>query len=216
MRTLVLCDDSAHPGALTRAGLLGLGDCGLRFDWLEDPDRWSAERMAEYPLVIFSKANNRSQTDSAPWATETEGRALADHVARGNGLLVLHSGSALYDDSPSLRRLMGGVFAGHPPQCPVTVQPQPGHPLTRGSSAFTLRDEHYRMAMNDPQVDLFLRTASEHGTQPAGWTRRHGAGRVCMLTPGHNPEVWQHPAYQCILRNCLAWCGPDAGQGAAE
>ena len=87
MRTLVLCDDSAHPGSLTRDGLLGLGDCGYRFEWLEDPDQWSTERLGEYPLVIFSKANNRSRTESAPWATEADGRALAAHVARGNSLL---------------------------------------------------------------------------------------------------------------------------------
>ena len=47
MRTLVLCDDSAHPGSLTRDGLLGLGDCGYRFEWLEDPDQWSTERLGE-------------------------------------------------------------------------------------------------------------------------------------------------------------------------
>ena len=215
MRTLVLCDDSAHPGSLTRDGLLGLGDCGYRFEWLEDPDQWSTERLGEYPLVIFSKANNRSRTESAPWATEADGRALAAHVARGNSLLVLHSGTALYDDSPSLCRLMGGIFTGHPPQCPVTVEPRADHPLTRGSGAFTLKDEHYQMAMNDSAVDLFLHTTSEHGTEPAGWTRGHGEGRVCVLTPGHNPEVWQHPSYQNLLRNCLVWCREGIEQGAS-
>lgn len=218
LRALVLCDDPAHPAALTRDGLLGLGDCGLQFDWMEDPERWSTERMAEYPLVVLSKANSRSREDRAPWAGEAEGRAFADYVARGNCLLVLHSGTALYDESPTLCRLMGGIFAGHPAQCPVTVEPQPGHPLTRGSAAFTLQDEHYHMTMNDPHVDLFLRTASEHGSQPAGWTRRHGAGRVCVLTPGHNPPVWQHPSYRCVLRNCLAWCkeGVKQAQGVSS
>ena len=62
---------------------------------------------------------------------------------------------------------MGGTFAGHPAQCDVTVQPAAGHPLAAGCSPFTGHDEHYQMAMNDPDVDLFLHTASEHGT-PAG------------------------------------------------
>ena len=215
LRALALCDDTAHPATLTRDGLLGLGDCGLRFDWLEDPGQWSTARLGGYPLVILSKANNRSRTESAPWATEADGLALAAHVAGGNSLLVLHSGTALYDDAPSLCRLMGGIFTGHPPQCPVTVEPRAEHPLTSGSSAFTLKDEHYQMAMNDPGVDLFLHTTSEHGTEPAGWTRGHGAGRVCVLTPGHNPEVWQHPSYQNLLRNCLAWCREGAAQGAS-
>ena len=70
--------------------------------------------------------------------------------------------------------------------------------------------------MNDPHVDLFLHTTSQHGTEPAGWTRTHGKGRMCVLTTGHNPEVWQQPSYQSLLRNCLAWCREGAMQGASS
>ncbi len=208
MRTLVFCDDSAHPASLTRGGLAALEDCDLEFDWVEDTAEWRPESLSQYPLVIFSKANNRSQADHEPWANEETGRAFVDFVGAGNGLLVLHSGTALYDNAPSLCRLMGGIFTGHPPQCPVTVAPRADHPLAAGSEPFTLKDEHYMMEMNDPNVDLFLYTESEHGRQPAGWTRTEGEGRVCVLTPGHNLEVWRHPSYQSLLLNSLAWCSP--------
>ena len=192
-----------------------MADSGYEFDWIEDPGDWSAERMQRYQLVVFSKANNRSTTDSTPWATEQEGRAFANHVAAGNCILFLHSGTALYDDSPSLSRLMGGTFAGHPAQCDVTVQPAAGHPLAAGCTSFTGHDEHYQMAMNDPDVDLFLHTASEHGNQPGGWTRTHGKGHVCVLTPGHNLPIWLHPSYQRLLHNCLAWCAAKIDTGVA-
>ena len=208
MRTLVFCDDSAHPASLTRDGLAALGKCGLEFDWVEDPSAWRSESLDQYRLVIFSKANNRSQTDHAPWAAEETGQAFVDYVTAGNGILFLHSGTALYDNAPSICRLMGGIFTGHPPQCPVTVAPRADHPLAKDSSPFTLMDEHYMMEMNDPNVELFLDTESEHGRQPAGWTRTEGDGRVCVLTPGHNPEVWRHPSFQALLRNSLAWCNP--------
>jgi type 1 glutamine amidotransferase len=68
-----------------------------------------------------------------------------------------------------------------------------------------LRDEHYFMAMNDSRADIFLQSHSEHGVQPAGWTRTHGAGRVCVLTPGHSEEVWLHPSFQKLLSNALHW-----------
>ena len=45
-----------------------------------------------------------------------------------------------------------------------------------------------------------------HGTQPGGWTRQEGAGRVAVLTPGHNVEVWLHPSYQTLIGNALRWC----------
>ena len=211
MRTLVLCDDIAHPAALTRDGLAGLGDCGYEFVWQEDPSEWSAEGMGGYPLVIFSKANNRSHSDSTPWATGEIGSAFVSYVSQGNSILFLHSGTAGYGNALSLCHLMGGVFVGHPAQCPVTVEPRDGHPLTAGSGAFTGKDEHYQMEMNDPDVDHFLNTTSGHGTQPGGWTRTEGKGRVCVLTPGHNLEIWHHPFYQAILLNSLAWCADTTG-----
>jgi type 1 glutamine amidotransferase len=70
-----------------------------------------------------------------------------------------------------------------------------------------LKDEHYFMAMDDPGVDIFMTTCSEHGEQPAGWRRTEGPGRVAVLTPGHNLEVWLHSSYQTMILNALRWCG---------
>jgi type 1 glutamine amidotransferase len=206
MRTLVLCDDYWHPARTARAGLAPLSDAGFEFDWIENAGEWSAQRMAEYPLVVLTKANNVSSTDQRPWVTEDVEAAFLDYVRKGNGLLAVHSGSAGYQQAPVLRGLLGGVFLQHPPQCPVTVQPHEGHPLTAGSAPFTQVDEHYFMALDDARAEVFLTTTSERGVQPAGWTRSEGLGRVCLLSPGHNLEVWAHPCYQALLRNGLRWC----------
>ena len=206
MRVLVLCDDYAHPATLTKEGLGGLGISKFKFEWLEDPSQWSIGKMNEFPLTILSKANNISRSNPNPWANESIGQLFVNYVTQGNNVLFLHSGTAKYEEAPSLCKLMGGIFIGHPPQCPVTVEVEEEHPLTVGSAPFTLKDEHYQMEMNDPKVDLFLHTSSEHGRQPAGWTRTEGKGRVCVLTPGHNLNIWHHPSYQAILRNSLNWC----------
>jgi len=105
-----------------------------------------------------------------------------------------------------VRRLLGGVFDHHPPPCSIELLPVAPHPLTAGvSGSFTVHDEHYQMIVDDPHVDVFLRSRSPLGTQPAGWTRQAGLGRVGVVTPGHFPEVWLHPGYQQILRNALTW-----------
>jgi type 1 glutamine amidotransferase len=101
---------------------------------------------------------------------------------------------------------LGGVFLHHPEQCPVTVSPRAGHPLAAGTAPFTLKDEHYFMALDDPQAEVFVTATSEHGEQPGGWTRMEGRGRVAVLTPGHNLRVWLHPAFQALLLNSLRWC----------
>ncbi|HHX43633.1 MAG TPA: ThuA domain-containing protein [Chloroflexi bacterium] len=206
MRALVICDDYWHHADVPRAGLGALGDGAFAFDWIEDAKEWSAERMAPYPLVVLVKSNNVSSTDREPWVDDAVEQAFLEYVRSGKGLLAIHSGTASYQDRPVLRGLLGGVFLRHPPQCDVTVTPKEGHPLVAGATAFTVKDEHYLMALDDETADVFLTTASEHGTEPGGWTRTEGEGRVCVLTPGHNVEVWLHPSFQALLRNALRWC----------
>ena len=205
MRTLVICDDHWHPARTARGGLGALGECGFEFDWIENAGEWSAERMAGYPLVLLTKSNNISADDQGHWVTEDVQEAFVEYVRRGGGLLVIHSGT-VYAQVPVLRSLIGGAFIRHPKQCPVTVEPQEGHPLTVGSTPFTLVDEHYMMELDDTHADVFMTTTSEHGTEPGGWTRIEGEGRVCVLTPGHNLDVWQHPSFQTLLCNALRWC----------
>lgn len=206
MRVLVICDDPWHPAATIRAGLQAL-DGEYSFDWIERTEDWSAERMAEYPVVLLAKSNTMSATDPSPWITEEIQGAFRSYVQRGNGLLAIHGGTAGYTDVSTLRDVLGGVFERHPAQCAVTVTPRAGHPLVAGANAFTAHDEHYLMTLDDTEADVFLTTTSEHGDQPGGWTRPEGAGRVCVLTPGHNLPVWLAPDYQTIIRNALRWTG---------
>jgi type 1 glutamine amidotransferase len=207
MRTLALCDGYNHPARVLRNGLGSLQNNGFSFDFLENMAEWSAERMAHYSLVILAKSNNISSANRSGWMTESIQEAFVDYVQRGNGLLAIHSGTAGWAEMPVLRSLLGGVFDHHPPKCQVTIEPQVGHSLTAGCKAFTRRDEHYFMVLDDPLADVFLTTKSEHGTQPGGWRRSQGAGRVGVLTPGHYVETWLHPSFQALLVNVLKWCG---------
>ena len=145
MRTLVLCDNRPHPGLVVHQGLESLGDCGFEFDWIDNAGDWSAERMAGYSLVVMSKSNNVSAADQREWVTPEVQQAFLDYARSGHGMLFIHSGTASYREMPVLRGLIGGVFIRHPKQCPVTVEPRAGHPLTVGSAPFTLMDEHYFM-----------------------------------------------------------------------
>jgi type 1 glutamine amidotransferase len=205
MRALVLCDDYWHPASTPRAGLQILRDCDFEFDWVENTKEWSPDSLYDYPLVVFTKSDNVTAADQSSWVSDAVQEAFVSYVCAGNGLLVVHSGT-VYKDVPVMRRLIGGAFLDHPKQCPVTIEPKSGHLLTAGSSSFTAVDEHYMMAFDDENADVFMTTTSEHGSQPGGWTRREGAGRVCVLTPGHNVEVWQHPSYLVLLCNAMRWC----------
>ena len=207
MKILVFCGDHWHPPQIAQEGLAGVAGTEFTFDWLEDARDWSPEVLKGYSLVILTKSNNVSASDPTGWMTEAVQTAFAKYVGAGHGLLAIHSGTAEYDDKPVLRGLLGGVFHHHPEQCPVTIQPRSKHPLSAGANPFTLMDEHYFMALDDVRADVFATATSEHGEQPAAWTRVEGQGHVAVLTPGHNLEVWLHPSFQALVRNCLRWCG---------
>jgi uncharacterized protein len=207
MKALVLCGDAWHPPQVARKGLSVLAGRGFKFDWIEDARDWTSDIMTAYPLVILTKSNNVSATDKTNWMTDTVQAAFVKYVQDGHGLLAIHSGTAEYEHKPLIRGLLGGVFLHHPEQCLVTVSPQPDHPLCAGVAPFILKDEHYFMALDDPQADVFLTTSSVNGEQPGAWRREVGTGRVAVLTPGHNLEIWLHPSFQALLVNCLMWCG---------
>lgn len=206
-KTLVLCDDRWHPAQIPRTGLRALKEFEFTFEWIENARDLSLEQMMKFSLVILTKSNNISATDQTGWMTDAVQAAFTDHVRNGNGLLAIHSGTAEYGEMPMLRALLGGVFTHHPAQCPVNVLPHVGHPLCSGCDPFTMKDEHYFMTLDDPKAEVFVTTRSEHGEQPGAWRRTDGAGRVVVLTPGHNVDVWLHPSFQALLLNTLRWCG---------
>lgn len=210
MRALVLCDDRYHPAAVARAGLAPLERRGWALDWVEHGGGWAPDRLRGYGVAILAKMNHIDAADTRPWLSDDAQAGFPAFIAAGGGLLVIHAGSAGYGGLPGMRRLMGGAFAHHPPQCPVAVEARAGHPLAAGCAPFTLVDEHYFVELDDAAADVFLTASSAHGAQPAGWARGAGRGRVCVITPGHNLEVWLHPSYQAVIANALAWCAGRA------
>jgi len=204
MRVLVLAGDAWHPAEIVQRGLGALDHAGFDFEHVEEGGRWSPAMMDEFPLVVVAKANHLGATDQRPWLTADSQAAFRQYVQRGGGLFVVHAG-ACYKDLPDMRGITGGAFLQHPDQCAVTVEPKAGHALAEGVESFTAQDEHYIMALDDAGADVFLRSRSGHGVQPAGWTRTEGGGRVCVLTPGHNAEVWLQSSFQKLLENALGW-----------
>ncbi|WP_139903153.1 ThuA domain-containing protein [Clostridium thermarum] len=209
MKVLVICDDYYHPSSVIKGGLEPLKAQNIEFDFQEDAKEWSEEKMYEYPVIIFTKSNNISSKDTTPWDSEEVQSAFTKYVQQGGGFLAIHSGTSGYADSAKLRALMGGVFTHHPEQCEVTVEIKNNHPIVEGCSNFTIKDEHYFMNFDDSEAEVFINTSSFNGTQPGGWTRTEGKGRVCVLTPGHNLEVWLEPNFQKMLKNALSWCSKE-------
>ena len=213
MKILVLCGDKWHRAQTARDGLKPLEAAGFTFDFIEDMSAGLPDDLIPYPAIILTKINHISPTNEQPWMTPASASVLCRYVQEGGGLLVVHSGSVGYDSHKAFRSLLGGVFVSHPEQTSVTVELNSQHFLVSHHCSFHGKDEHYVMDMEtetkgqERKREMLLSTSSKDGVNlPGGWTREEGKGRVCVLTPGHNVEIWLEPTYQHLLRAALQWC----------
>lgn len=207
----VLCGDRWHPAEVIRQGLEPLQKNGTTLEFLSDIRELPRERLKEFGVLVLCKANEKVPDEDRGWLREEVQQNFRDFTTQGGGLFVCHSGTVGYREEPDFRALVGGVFIHHPKACPVTIEyiTDFGHAVDDPKS-FQVHDEHYFMETGD-DIEVFLTSTSENGSQPAGWTRQEGDGRVCVLTPGHFTEVWTHPVYQHTLQKALDWCAKAEG-----
>lgn len=203
----VICDDRWHPAEIVREGVSGIGTDDVEWEFVLDTMAWKTADLDRFDAILLTKSNCRSKEDPSPWLDGEMQRAFVEYVERGRGLLVVHSGTVGYADEIVLRNLVGGVFVRHPEPCAVTIEVI-GNSEVSGPDrpCFTVQDEHYIMQMFAIDRTVFMTSTSPHGVQPAGWTRRQGRGRVCVLTPGHTRDVWTHPEYRRLLTRAVDWC----------
>ena len=224
MRVLLLCDDHYHTGDVPIAGVAPLREKGFEFDIIRDAKDFKPEMLANYPVVIMSKCDSTSPEDKTSWKTAKVQQAFVEYVENGGGLLVAHNGTVAGSDTAVLDQLIGCRFKFHPASCPVFVEPIKPHPITENVNAFCQVDEHYYIEILAADVDIIMasyapelgssdkRAEAPYFNAPAkicacGYVRTQGKGRVCVLTPGHNVDVWLNADYQLALENALRWCG---------
>ena len=228
MRVLLLCDDFYHPGDVPIRGLEPLKAKGFEIDVIQDAKEFCPDMLKNYAVVIMSKCDHTTQEDKTSWKTDAVQDAFIAYVENGGGLIVTHNGTVAgeTDNTGKLDQLIGSRFAFHPSQTPVTVQPIKPHPVTEGVGMFCETDEHYHLeilacdadilvaAYGPPQGEESMYEADKYNNFPgciaaAGYVRTQGKGRVCVLTPGHNVEVWLNGEYQRLIENALRWCGGE-------
>lgn len=208
MKILVICDDFYHHGEIVEEGLLFLqNENEVIFAKNMSEYSFADNPLSKYDVVIIAKDDMISKSDKNKWFNESVEKQFSDYADNGGGLIFLHAGSVLCKHSVVLKSISGCEFVSHPEQCVVDFVITSDTAAVNGAENFAEKDEHYFIDFTAADADIFLESRSEHGTQPAGYTRIHnGSGRVCVLTPGHNLSVFQNAQYKKIIKNAVCWC----------
>ena len=197
------------------------GGYDVRIEESTDVYADSAE-MAATDLVV------QCVTMSEITAEQVSGLSTA--VTAGTGFTGWHGGIAdSFRASSDYLHLVGGQFATHPGKEPcerrggeednflpytVTItELGREHPVTAGTEDFELHTEQY-WVLHDDLIDVLATTTHPAQpwqpwhrpvTSPAVWTRRWGAGRVVVTTPGHNLDVLENPNVRTVIERGMLW-----------
>lgn len=208
---LILVDDYWHPKASIEplVPLLFPADTWNAYLTTDPEELVKCDNVPDL-FVSFKDPIENDQIPTPIWCDEGWSNILKNDIEAGMGFLAIHCGlTDLPREHVISEKVLRACFVTHPPQCPVTFIPKPGHPITEGISEFTFpdNDEHYVIELlPKAQTEILGYTTSVNGRQPALWAHGLGAGRVCAITPGHNTVNLVFPEYLKLLKNAAKWC----------
>ncbi|MFI2666934.1 ThuA domain-containing protein [Micromonospora carbonacea] len=181
-----------------------------------------ADELAATDLVV--------QCVTMSQITPEQVAGLSAAVAAGTGFTGWHGGIVdSFRMSSDYLHLVGGQFATHPGKepcerhggaednfLPHTIRLTDlgrEHPVTAGIGDVELVTEQY-WVLHDDLIDVLATTTHPARpwqpwhrpvTSPAIWTRRWGAGRVVVTTPGHSLDVLEHPSIRTVIERGMVW-----------
>lgn len=226
-RVLVLAGGSphAHDFAATGAALVDLGsDLGHEVDLVDDPDRAAAMLATGYDALVMNglwwrmqgEAYDAWRPEHAYVTPESTRIALWDHVARGGGLLALHTTTICFDDWAEWGEVVGGSWrwgvSAHPPLGPVRAVKVADHPVVEPlGDDLELTDEVYGDLDLREGVEVLMtaRRDADDADQPVVWAHRYRRGRVVYDGFGHDADSVRHPRHRALLAAALTWILED-------
>jgi len=135
-------------------------------------------------------------------AAQLEANLIA-FVADGGGLMVLHGGIVMQNNSSAFSEMVGGSFDYHPPQQKVQLElVDPKHPLVapfKGKPFIHVDEPYlfknaYEKKNFRPLLSMDL-SSLENVKKPVkepiryvSWIKRHGLGHVFYVSPSHNAQ----------------------------
>jgi type 1 glutamine amidotransferase len=181
---------------------------GFRVEATEDSAWFTAERLADFEVVVFLNTTGTVLDADQKAAFEA-------YIENGGGYVGIHSAADTEYEWEWYGRLVGAYFRSHPQiQEAVIKVENREHPSTAHLEEEWVRtDEWYNFRQNprdSVNVLLSLDTGSFEGSSmmddhPIAWYHQVGEGRSYYTGLGHTNESYGEEAFRTHLVGALRW-----------
>jgi predicted dehydrogenase len=181
-----------------------------RRPWLEVEASADLRRLNGRQVVLVAAARTPG---------DDEALAVAEHLRRGGGLVLVGPTLAAWSRHHRLAELAGWVPGEPGPATELRVRPVPGAPIADRLDPELLL--HDRLALGDappPDAALLLNVPWHFADRPIAFLRPVADGRLVYLGLGWTSDVFAHPdlqrlVYRCVLSAAALAPPPPVGVG---
>ncbi len=214
---LAILGDAWHAAAPQyRAIVKQMEDKGIQTDVVYDYDV-PFDRFDDYDIIVVSRYGindlynfqnglvlSGPKAKERKWVTSEEENKFEAYVRNGGNLFMHHDGHCFYNENGAITKLAKATHEGHPERVETEIYPTGEIPeLTAGIEPFKIKDEEFRMEINE-STTIFLKSHSkEHGTANQGWAHDYGKGKVVVLVPGHYSDGLDHKMVRKLISNTI-------------
>jgi len=214
---LAIIGDAWHAAApLHRAIVRQMEAKGIQTDVVYDNNA-PFEKFSGYEIIVISRYgmddlynfnNNLFNKDPKRkeniWVTNEQENKFEEYVRKGGKLFMHHAGHCYYNENGAITKLAKAIHEGHPERVEIEIYPTGNLPeLTAGIQSFRIKDEEFRMEIQD-STTIFLKSHSEeHGTSNQGWAHDYGKGKVVVVIPGHYSDGLDHKMVRKLISNAI-------------
>ncbi len=176
----------------------------------EDISNWNYD-----VIVLYNMSQNISPQRQSNFKTL---------LAQGVGLVALHHAEGAFNTWEDYRQIIGARYPLKPQQIDgkqfatgtydhnmdVNVKiADREHPITRGLSDFTIRDETYKGNWFAKDNHVLLTTDHAKSDTTICWTRPSSDNRVVYLQLGHDSQAYVNPNLRELVVRSIRWAAGD-------
>jgi type 1 glutamine amidotransferase len=192
------------------------GKLGYGVDATEDPEVFSAQKLAAYQVIVFVSTTTDPKKPESEWFTGDRRNALVGFLKAGKGIVGLHAAADSHYHWPWYGQMIGGYFERHPkgtPKGTQTVADAKFPATAKLPKTITRNDEWYYYKDFNPLMHVLITVdpatigegEADVNPNPVAWYHEFGGGRVFYSGLGHTSESYSEPYITDLISGGLKY-----------